>query len=43
MSDTRDLWEGLDLCTFITEDSCYVSPQEVNMEYHALFDGYSKE
>lgn len=42
MSDTGDLREGLDLCTVLTGGSCYTSPQEVNMEYHALFDGYSK-
>lgn len=42
MSDTGDLREGLDLCAVITEGSCYLSPQEVNREYRALFDCYSK-
>lgn len=42
MSDTGDLWEGLDLRAVITGGSCYPSPQEVNREYHALFDCHSK-
>lgn len=42
MSDTGDLQEGLDLCAVITGGSCYLSPQEVNREYHALFGCHSK-
>lgn len=42
MTDTGDLQGGLDLYAVITGGSCYSSPQEVNREYHALFDCCSK-
>lgn len=41
MSDTGERREGLDLCAVITGGSS-PSPQEVNREYQALFDCYSK-
>lgn len=51
---TRALWEEGDewhrglvggvgsVCSHNTGGSCYPSPQEVNRQYHALFDCYSK-
>lgn len=30
------------MCSHNTGGSCYPSPQEVNRQYHALFDCYSK-
>lgn len=42
MTDTGDLQEGLDLYAVIRGGSCSSSFQEVNREYHALFDCYSK-
>lgn len=42
MTDTGDLQEGLELHAVITGGSCYLSPEEVNREYHTLFHCYSK-
>lgn len=42
VTDTGDLQERLDLYAVITRGSCYSSPQEVNREYHALFDCFSE-